>query len=84
VVGATVGILCGLGHYRRLADALLILLRVLGVLGLVAAAGALAFRQPPGIWFPLFLAGILALLPPLGWQKEMGAFGGTEAPGLRA
>jgi hypothetical protein len=85
VVGASIGVLCVLGRYQRVAEALLIALLGLGVGGFVAGAVALALGQPREVWFPLLLTGILAALLPIALRREVRRhFTSAEPPGLRA
>lgn len=85
VVGATIGVLCALGRYRRLAGALLMTLLGLGLGGLVAGGAAIASGQPREVWLPLLLVGFFAALPPIALRGEVRRrFARTEFSGLQA
>lgn len=85
LLGATIGVLCALGRYRRFAEALLAALLGLGVGGLVAGSAALALGQPREVWFPLLLMGLLAALVPIMLRREVRRrFARAELPALRA
>ncbi|HME71429.1 MAG TPA: hypothetical protein VKM54_16375 [Myxococcota bacterium] len=85
VIGATIGVLCALGRYRRFAEALLTALLGLGVGGLVTGGAAVALGQPREVWFPLLLMGLLAALLPSALRREVRRrFARAEFSGFRA
>lgn len=84
VIGATIGVLCALGRYRRLVEALLMTLFGLGLGGLGAGGAAIAFGQPREVWLPLVLMGFLAALLPIALRREVRRrFRGAEFSGFR-
>jgi hypothetical protein len=71
IAGASIGVLCALGRYQRLAEALLMVLLGLGGVGLIAGGAAIALGQPREVWLPLLLIGILGAALPIALQKEV-------------
>lgn len=57
LLGATVGVLAGLGMARRLVATLLVMGVVLGAVLLVAGLVALSLGQPYAVYYPLLLGG---------------------------
>lgn len=85
ILGATIGVLCAIGRYRRFAEALLVALLGVGVGGLVAGSAAFALGQQREVWFPLLLIGLVATLLPVALRREVRRrFSRAEFSGFRA
>ena len=61
LLGATIGTLTGMGRGRNVVFALLYVLIVIGAIATIVGIVALIQKQPYGVWYPLFLAGVLPL-----------------------